>query len=408
MENNETPTKSEIQIASEIPPLSEPFREFYDPNGYFEGDDTALMGWLYERRHGKSVMVDTADGPRELTVREQFAFELCTQTVLDKDNCAEWTGLGLTADELGSIVDVAEYNAQKTAGLVKEAVEILKQNASIADRIRGLEDKGESAWIDVLLAGAVVASLGHEGQRRMSGHEFIMHPVSVTTLVTMAMRRVKGYLKQKNGIFTLRLAQYIGLNHDVDEDGLPDQLDTVGTSFWNVRGFKTYPLLHKRVLEAVGVDAIVAGQTAQQIRALTKHSGHAILVTVAGTNETKLKTRTENSRYIGTVGKWALARLVKLADMYHNSKLDQKERPIADKRALAIWENNQAEYDSNTKILQEVVRNEEDESEILVAKKILKLRSRELIKYRNKKILGLLATELVSDAYKQAQDKLAA
>jgi hypothetical protein len=61
--------QTELELkAPEVVPLGEAFHTYYDPNGYFEGDDIALVGWLYEKRHGIPVVVEAPEGKRVLTV----------------------------------------------------------------------------------------------------------------------------------------------------------------------------------------------------------------------------------------------------------------------------------------------------------------------------------------------------
>lgn len=395
------------QKAPEVVPLGEAFHTYYDPNGYFEGDSIALVGWLYEKRHGIPVVVEAPEGERVLTVREQLAFEMSCRMELTEQNAASWVGLGLTEDELKDVVGIAEYNARQTALLVKETVIQLRELPEVHERIQKLEENGEAEGLDVLLAGAVVAALGHDGQKRMNGVEFVTHPVSVTTILTMAMRKVRGYV-QKIGALRLHLAQYETLTHDVDEDSIPDGTDTVGTSFWNTRAFRTYPLLHKRVLEAVDVQSDLADETAHHIRALTKPAGHAVSVTVAGTNQEKIKTRMQNTAYMTQIGRWTLTKLVKLADMHHNRNLDQKECPIQDELKSAIWQSNQNEYDGNIAGIVEQLVVEGDTDNSAVGEAVLSFSTEQLIKYRSERLLGILTTQMVFDAKQRAQSRLAA
>lgn len=400
--------QTELELkAPEVVPLGEAFHTYYDPNGYFEGDDIALVGWLYEKRHGIPVVVEAPEGKRVLTVREQLAFEMSCRMELTEQNAASWVGLGLTEDELKNVVGIAEHNARQTALLVKETVMQLRELPEVRKRIQKLEQDGEAEGLDALLAGAVVAALGHYGQERMNDVEFVTHPVSVTTILTMAMRKIKGYV-QKIGALRFHLAQYETLTHDVDEDSIPDDTDTVGTSFWNARTFRTYPLLHKRVLEAVDVQSDLADETAQHIRALTKPAGHAVSVTIVGTNQEKIKTRMQNKTYMKQVGRWALTKLVKLADMHHNRNLDQKERPIQDAMKSAIWQSNQNEYDGNIAGIVEQLVVEGDTDNSAVGKAVLSFSTEQLIKYRSKRLLGILTTQMVFDAKQRAQSRLAA
>jgi len=171
----------------ETAPLAEVFHEFYDPNAYFHGNETALLGWLYERRHDKPVVVQSAEGERSLRVREQLAVELGHMCLLREDNLGEWTGLGLREEELQATLRIAEFGVASTVKSVLLAAANIKRLRGINSRIRELQEQKEADGVDIILAGAVVAANAHKDQKRLNGASFYTHPVSVATLVSIAL-----------------------------------------------------------------------------------------------------------------------------------------------------------------------------------------------------------------------------
>lgn len=378
-----------VQSPAERQPLPAAFHEYYDPNGYFGGDETQVLGWLYERRHGQEVLAQTSQGERGLTVKEQMAVELGHMTLLRTDNLAEWTGLGMREDELQEALTIAEFGVQSTVRGVRIAVETVKQKTAIERRMLQLGARNEAGGLDILIAGAIVAANAHKGQKRLNGADFYTHPVSAATLVSIATRSVRRWHKTV-GVLQTRLRQYLALNHDATEDLLPAGRETMGSSFLNSPNLLATPLLHKRLLESYGIDESTAGTVAEDSYILTKTIG------IDGRMENELYMQ----RFVGRIN----AALVKLADITHNLKIDPKEKPIEDHAKLQKWHRKRQTYERNIPSLQAIILGAPGVTpeDGFMASEITHVSKKRLVLVRKKRIIAQMTSELGVEAYEKA------
>lgn len=364
------------------------FHEFYDPNDHFGGDSNGVINWLTERRQSEPVVVQTQSGERELNVREQIAVELGQLCLLNSENVADWTHLGLDEDALREMVGIAEFGVSQMVRCVKKTVELIRENPKIKERIHLLDkqDLGEGA--EILLAGAVVSAMAHEGQERLNGAPFYTHPVSVSHILSIGFRDLPRW-KDKVDMRWLRLLQYRALNHDSLEDALPDK-DRVGCSFLQTTRLIASPLLHKTLLESCGVDSQEAQKAADDIVVLTKSVG------IDG----RMKNEKYMERFIGRVE----PALVKLADITHNLYIDPKERPIYDREKRQKWSDKRKTYGSSIKKLERNIVNAEDctKEMAFVAARISAIRKNRLVVVRKNRLLSQLDDTMVRDAYYRA------
>ncbi len=373
----------------ETAPLAEVFHEFYDPNAYFHGNETALLGWLYERRHDKPVVVQSAEGERSLRVREQLAVELGHMCLLREDNLGEWTGLGLREEELQATLRIAEFGVASTVKSVLLAAANIKRLRGINSRIRELQEQKEADGVDIILAGAVVAANAHKDQKRLNGASFYTHPVSVATLVSIATRDAPGW-KKKIGVLKTRLRQYGALTHDATEDLIPDEFENCGTSFLQTPNLLATPLLHKRLLQSYRASEDDANNAARVAYVLTKPAG--------------IDGRMENTRYMARFVGEIDAILIKLADITHNLTIDPKEMPIGDYDKIQIWRNKRKTYENNITYLKKLVVEDEDSTkqDVYIACQVTEIPKRRLISVRLRRILSQVTSEIAVAAYEKA------
>ncbi len=383
-------TRGSVESAPPAVVLPESFHGFYDPNSYFRGQDTALLGWLDDRRHDKPVAVQIQAGESRLNTREQLAVELGHLCLLTHENAAEWRGLGLSEAELHDAVAIAEFGVAQTVRGVGSAVGKLKEEQAVKDRIEQIRQEDGDEDVDILLAGLVVSANAHKGQRRFNGAVFYTHPVAATKILSLAVRDTADW-QHVFGVRWLRLLQYRAATHDSFEDRLPDshKEEARGSSFLPGENMLASPLLHKRLLESYlsSEHKQEAAEVARDNYLLTKPSGPDGHIT--------------NKRYLKRLKNDCEAGLVKMADTTHNVNIDPKEKPITDKHGLKTWRSKRREYRRNLRKLRwQVIRNRQTSwAQKRLATRITKVSGDRLVGFGDSRLLSHFPDTTLIRAY---------
>lgn len=306
------------------PGLGEGFNRFYDPNGWFHGDQLALLGWM-DRNRFEDVTLHAPDGGAEtLTSRKQIAVELAHCMLVTAQNVDDWTGLDLSKAELGEAVELAEFGAAQTVAAVDKGVAWLKDwlkgnNETVSKRVDVVDPR------DILLSGSISAAAAHRGQLRKNEKQiggkweprpYFEHVAEVAAILGIAWRRAGVTEPGEESDLLLRLLQYRGLTHDGFEDSMSSDKHERGKSFLNTSRLLTSPLYHQRHLQQ-----LLQGDEFGDRLAMGVAMDNFFLSKPVG-RDGRMKFQTYITDLLGRP--WA--ELTKLADMHYNRNIDPEVR----------------------------------------------------------------------------------
>lgn len=292
-------------------PLTDRFRTFYDPCRNFGREQAPeLIEWLCA---GRSALDDPEDRRRE-GVRI-LAIELAHTRLIGAGMYDNASALGLGHSELDTIVGQVYEEADFTVGSLGKAV---KQLFSSKPEIANRAEQDDPQLI--VTYAAMGSALAHYGQKRRSGADYATHPWE-SVLVAEAAEK-KAFRTGRPDEYDLRssILKYIIYGHDELEDYMLSKEDERNRSFLVADSVLMTPLVHYKLLQALGVDEPVADYVSTGLMRLTKTVGQGGRRTWREyIRELSMPAPVSPSGYEGTVT------AAKVAEMHHNAVIDRED-----------------------------------------------------------------------------------
>lgn len=327
------------------------FQELYDPNKHLMGSFALfgrqrLMSHLLNKR-SSPIELPSPDGLRPFAGRELIATELAHAMLINSGDVTQAHYLQLSDNRLEEAIQAAHFGAQEVVdGVHAVAQALLAGNRDLAELTKERDPQ------QLLVHGVALAALAHRGELRMSGWPYLYHPIDCAVISGIAARK-EGEVVEDEGLYVLRLKQFVDTQHDTWENSIASKGKRRGQSFlMPLEGcVVSTPLVQYKLLRSRGVSEAHSFTAARANYVLTK--------TVGPERKGRMKykdpyvTRLLAGERLpdGRIHlETPLAVTTKMVDLRHNGVIDPKRVPPVDiHHAIRLWQiratkNRQNDY----------------------------------------------------------------